>query len=235
MNKVNKSILYVVCCLLQTFMLYSCSDGDTYADQKERERQAVLAFVERTNVIVDGEGDTLCNVGKINPISEVLFAQQGDSTSVEKNEYVLFKNSGIYLQIVRKGNGKPIADGESKSVVCQYFEYNIMGDSLQSRSETNYWAPAPDVMSVTNNSGSIIGTFDDKNFPAGPMRTYYGESVPSGWLVPLKYVGLGRQMRPDQGIAKVRIVVPHSQGHSTAMGQVYACFYEIKFQEVANQ
>ena len=35
-------------------------------------------------------------------------------------------------------------------------------------------------------------------------------------------------------IAKVRLIVPHSQGHSDALSNVYPCFYEITYQEMRN-
>lgn len=215
--------------------LASCNNEDTYADQKERERDAIKAFLKRDIYIAGIDGDTICHVGKINPISEQMFASQGDSTSLEKNEYVLFANSGVYMQIVRRGNGEPIAPGQQKQVVCQFIEYNIMGDSLQLQSEVNYWSPAPDIMNVSNTDGTILATFNDTDYPAGAMSSIYGTTVPGGWITPLKYIGLGRQMSEDQGIAKVRLIVPHSQGHSEATQGVYPCFYEIKYQQVAGQ
>ena len=61
---------------------------------------------------------------------------------------------------------------------------------------------------------------------------YNKTSVPSGWIVPLSYVNLGRQVSADEGIAKVRLIVPHSQGQTDATSNVYPCFYEITYQEM---
>ena len=36
----------------------------------------------------------------------------------------------------------------------------------------------------------------------------------------------------DEGIAKVRLIVPHSEGHTSATTNVYPCFYEILYQEM---
>ncbi len=211
----------------------SCSDEDTYADQKERERDAIKAFINRENNIVTAKGEVI-HIDKINAISEQTFAEQGDSTSVDKNEYVLFSSTGIYMQIVRKGIGEPIAPGESKQVVCRFQEYNILGDSLQVDNETTVWSPAPDVMNVSNTDGTIVGTFTTMGYTTSAMIQYYGTTVPSGWLVPLKYVGLGTQQEKGKGIALVRLIVPHSQGHTEATQGVYPCFYQIKFQQVAS-
>ncbi|MCD8265556.1 MAG: DUF4827 domain-containing protein, partial [Prevotellaceae bacterium] len=46
------------------------------------------------------------------------------------------------------------------------------------------------------------------------------------------YVNIGRQTTEDEGIAKVRLIVPHSQGTADATGNVYPCFYELTYQEM---
>lgn len=213
-------------------LVTSCNNGTTYADQKEREREVIDKFTHRDVAITMGDGDTLCHVGVMNIISEKQFEQQGFNTETALNQYVLFNGSGVYMQIVRKGNGEPLKSDSTAQVICQFFEYNILGDSLQINSESYYWSPSPDVMDVTNSSGSLTATFNVTEFRPGAMSSNYGTTVPSGWLVPLRYIGLGRQMSNEGEIAKVRILVPHSMGHTAAMQGVYPCFYEIKFQQV---
>ena len=64
------------------------------------------------------------------------------------------------------------------------------------------------------------------------MYTAYSDkSVPAGWLVPFTYINIGRQVSTEQPIAKVRLIVPHSQGQKDASSRVYPCFYEISYQE----
>lgn len=64
------------------------------------------------------------------------------------------------------------------------------------------------------------------------MYSTYGDSdIPDGWLKPLEYVRVGTQI-DEKRIAKVRLIVPHSAGHSHAMASVYPCFYELTFQEL---
>ena len=48
----------------------------------------------------------------------------------------------------------------------------------------------------------------------------------------MSYVNLGRQVSAEEGIAKVRLIVPHSQGQTDATSNVYPCFYEITYQEM---
>lgn len=212
--------------------LVSCDDGETYAEQKEKERNAISAFLGRDAVVMESETDTLIHIGKINVISESQFYQQDSTTNLEKNEYVLFNASGVYMQIISKGAGEKLKPGETKRVYCRFTEYNIMADSLQMTNNSYFWEPRPDVIEVTNTSGTITGSFCMGEAGWGAMYTAYSDkSVPSGWLVPFSYINIGRQTSSSQPISKVRLIVPHSQGQKDASNRVYPCFYEISYQE----
>ena len=82
-------------------------------------------------------------------------------SDVKKNEWVLFESSGVYMQIVHRGSGKPLAYGESATVLCRFTERNLLTDSVQL---SNVLFPSvsqmPDKISVTNNSGTFRGSFD---------------------------------------------------------------------------
>ena len=219
-----------VLCLLATV---SCSDGETYAEQKEKEGKAIKSFLNRDVSIYGTDGDMICHVGKINVISEKQFLAQDSMTNLENNEYVLFKNSGLYMQIIRKGPGEKLAKGETRRVICRFIEYNILGDSLQLRDDVLYWATNPEILDVENNSGTITASFNTTINGGGAMyQTYNSTSVPTGWITPMSYINIGRQTSPDEGIAKVRIIVPHTLGHQEASASVYPCFYEITYQEM---
>lgn len=185
--------------------LHSCDDTETYADMKESERKAIEAYIKSEGIkVIDME----------------QFHDQDSTTDVSQNEYVLFKDNGVYMQIIRKGDGALLADGERVEVIARYVEVNIKeGDTLTSNW---YNASNPDIMTVENEQGSYKGSFT-----SGYMYTSYGSSVPSGWLIPMPYINLGRNTKL---IAKVRLIVPHSQGQSTATSYVYPCFYEITYQ-----
>ena len=224
--------LCILCVLCAT-----CKDDETYADQKKKETKAINAFLKRDPLILVGaDDDTLLHTPAIKVISQEEFEARDSMTDASKNEYVLFKNSGIYMQIVRKGVGEKLKSGESKRVICRYWEYNILGDSLQSSSRIPYWMTNPDIMDVSNNSGTISASFNTDNTGGGPMYQLYGVSnnnskaVPTGWIVPLSYVNIGRQMG-EEGIALVRMILPHSQGTPTATNTVTPFFYEISYQE----
>lgn len=227
-TNMNKFIYTLMAVLAAGCMLQSCSDEETYAEQKERERDIIASFLRRDVKIKGPEGETIIDVGRIRVISENQFEQQGCVTDVEKNEYVLFGNNGVYMQIVREGTGDKLASGETKRLICRYVEFNMMGDSVQTTNNVPYWLTGPDYMNVTNTSGTFKGTFNT----SGAMYTYYNTTaVPSAWLIPLTYVKIGRQTTAEEGIAKVRLIVPHSQGQTDATRKVYPCFYELTYEE----
>ena len=85
-----------------------------------------------------------------------------------------------------------------------------------------YDASNPDMLTIENKNGSYSGSFT-----SGYMHSAYGSSVPSGWLIPMPYLNIGRK----EPIAKVRLIVPHSEGQSNATSYVYPCFYEITYRK----
>lgn len=228
-----KKIVYLcLFALVAGLALQSCSEDETYAEQKDKERKAIASFLNRDVAILNKEGDTLIHVGRINVIKESTFQEQDSTTNLEKNEYVLFGSSGIYMQVIRKGAGEKLKSGENKQIICRFVEYNILGDSVQNRSDVLYWATTPDIMSVSNSYGVFSGSFNTSINGGGAMYSYYRTtSVPSGWLVPFTYINIGRQIS-QEGIAKIRLILPHSSGQEDARSNVYPCFYEITFQEM---
>lgn len=233
LKNVNRWTLVLGCLLTMAAGLTACDDDETYADQKKRERKAVEAFIKRDPlVLTNSVGETLLNTPKINVISEEAFERQDSTTDVSKNEYVFFGSTGIYMQIVRQGTGKRLEDGDRATLAARYWEFNIMTDSLLTTNKTPLYNPAPDYIDVSNTSGTIDGSFNTEIYPGGGAmyRIYGSTSVPSGWLLPLQYVKIGRQNGAEGEIAKVRLIVPHSSGTSVATSSVYPCFYEIEFQ-----
>ena len=188
--------------------LVSCDDYETYGEMKERERDAISAFI----------ADSAINV-----ISEQQFEAQGQTTDVSKNEYVYLDKSGIYMQIVRKGTGTLLEEDKQVNVLCRYTDWNILSKAFISRNDTqprNY-----DKMTVTRTGSTYTASF-----VSGVMKEVYGSSVPAGWLVPFMYINLGRQAAADQEIALVKMIVPHTQGQSYATSNVYACHYVITYE-----
>ena len=212
-----KQIIWAFVALCGMTMLYSCDNGETYADMKEREKNAINRFIEDNNIKV---------------ISQDQFIAQDSTTNVEENEFVLFNEDGIYMQIESRGEGKSMiemakeqsADSTiSKTILCRFFEYDIEGG---------------DTITTNKYSSSIVDKMLVKyihrsrryqaSFIEGKMVEKYKSSVvPQGWIKPLDYVRLTRN---SGRIAKIRIIVPHSSGTSNASGYVLPMYYEISYQ-----
>lgn len=214
-------ILVSVMLLLTLFV--SCNDFETYAEQKDRERDGITKFI----------ADSAFQI-----ISESQFATQNYKTIGDK-QFVLFDRTGVYMQILEEGCGERIKNQERLQILCRFTEFNILTDSIQLRNDMLYYSYAgtlyttvPEKMNVYNNNGTYTASFEQ----AGSMMVgaYGTASVPSGWLVPLPYINIGREEEnPDgtpQYMARVRLIVPHSQGQSYASRNVYPCFYNITYQ-----
>ena len=203
LKEINKILVLLV--LVVSFA--SCDDTVTYSEMKEKEREAVAAYISEKN---------------INVISYEQFVANDSTTDVNNNEYVLVDD--VYLQIVNNPvktdpAAYGIEHGDNVDLLIRYYEYNIQdGDTITA----NLYAADADEMRVTNNSGSYTATFI-----SGVMNSVYGSSVPTGWLVPLRFLTFTRK---QANLAKVNIIVPHTKGTSTAASYVYPCHYQITFQ-----
>ena len=208
-----KKILFALAALACIVGVSSCDDTETYAEQRDRENSAISQFLRDSSITV---------------INETQFREQNYTTNLDDNEFVLMQNTGVYMQIVRKGDGSPRESGEPTTVLCRVTERNLRTDSIQLTNEVLAFASIPEKMNVTNTNGTFSASFDTSS---SLMYTFYGSaSVPSGWLVPLSYINLSRHTA-DDAIAKVRLIVPSTQGHQYASSGVYPCYYSITYEK----
>ena len=218
-----KKILFSVlaACVVSTSILTttSCNEDETYAEQKDKEKKAIGQFLENNDF-----------VGKITPISEEQFYAQDSTTDLSKNEFVRFNDDGIYMQIVRKGNGPTMVElakdrkdsTVTRPLICKFLEYDIEGaDTTYSNI---YMSSINDKMLCTY---SHYGRSYTASFTEGVMQSAYGSTVPKGWLKPLDYIRLTKVAGEE---AKVRLIVPHSSGTNNASGYVLPFYYEITYQ-----
>ncbi|WP_455673295.1 DUF4827 domain-containing protein [Phocaeicola sp.] len=188
----------------------SCNNSKTYAEMKEEEREAIKRFIE---------------VNDIKVISFEQFQEQDSTTNVQNNEYVLFSETGVYMQIVDKGNGEPLEDGRYE-ILARYVEEQIISDGTTDTLSLNTIAnlyPHPDEFTLTKSGKNYSASFTTGAMPS----TYSSAFVPSGWLIPFQYITVGREIA---GRSKIKLIVPHSQGQSYASSYVYPCYYEITYQ-----
>ena len=209
-----KKLTYLFLFVVGVTLFSACRDQQTYADQKNRERAAINKY------LVDSA---------VNVISEDQFKAQNYTTDVSKTQFVLFQSNGIYMQIVRKGSGRPIREGEHLRVLCRFTERNLLTDSVQvSNVLYPLYTRFVETMDIVNRSGTMTGSFDKTS---SLMYTFYGTTtVPTGWLAPLTYLNIGRWDDTGHEIAKVRVIVPHDVGQSNAVSAVYPCLYDITYQ-----
>lgn len=203
--------------------LAGCRKYKTYAEMRQEELDAIQAFVDDGGI--DGR--------EIKVITEEEFYANDTTTNVDLNEYVLFKNTGVYMQIIRKGEGRAQRKGENRNYLARYFEYSIADRDTMSM---NLYGARPEEFTVKRTDDTYTG-----GFTYGYMLSHYGNSsqstsiygyysydasstFPEGWLLPFKYITPGR---PNDKAAKVRLILPHDSGTSAAQQQVYAAFYEI--------
>ncbi len=216
--------------LLATWGFQSCSDGKTYAELREDEINAIDAWITTHDYDV---------------ISEREFYAQ--DTMTNENQFVLFEESGVYMNIVQKGKGETVLGDGSYTILSRYFEIAMedydnlfsLGDTLTGNMNLyNYplqivdssWSLPmymlhPEEYKVTISGDSYSAAFTVSYI----MYAIYGStSVPTGWLQPLRYVKPSRTSSSED-VARVRLIVPHSEGTITASSYVYPCYYELTY------
>ena len=72
--------------------MQSCNNDKTYAEKKEEEADAINKYLLENDIKV---------------IDENTFFSQ-DTMTLADNEYVLFKESGVYMNVMQRGVGSPL-------------------------------------------------------------------------------------------------------------------------------
>jgi hypothetical protein len=212
-----KRLIYLSLGLMVLSSLFSsCKDDEeTYAEQKEREAKQVRTWLDNHDIDVISLSDFLKDTITNNPETGP------DST---RNEYVLFEDNGVYMQIVRRGEGRIMESGEQWYMNARYVEvYLGSSDTLT----MNIYQQNPDVFSVSRDGASYSAFFT-----SGIMASAYGTSVPNAWIMTMPYI---KPVLLNGQSAKVRIIAPHNQGTQNAAQRVYPAFYEIVLTKQKNQ
>lgn len=221
-EKEMKKTLNSIALLLLLLVTVGCEKYETYADMKEKEQDAISSFISSRGIQV---------------ISEATFKAQGETTNTDANQYVYFDRNGVYMQIVRKGCGEKLEENKNVTLLCRFSETNIQTGAVVIRNDVHSYITMSGLGTVDVSqyvdkmSVKRTGTTINASFISGMMYQYHGSaSVPAGWLVPLNYVNVGFPQTDDDEIAKVRLIVPHSQGTADASSSVVPYYYEITFQ-----
>lgn len=207
------ALIYVL-----TLGLQSCNNGKTYAEMKEEEADAINKFILENDIKV---------------ISEKEFIE--NDTITAENEFVLFDKSGVYMNIQYRGDGEILKEGRY-NISSRFIEICIKdvsdmqitaGDTLASNRYSPY---SENFLLTVGSSGSYSASFTDMAQSA-MYDAYKTSAVPNGWLVPFAYLKMKSYISaaPSDKIARVRLIVPHSEGTSYATQYVYPCYYEITY------
>lgn len=219
MRKLIFAGIAIVAIAFSPLFFSSCNDGETYAEMKDKEKKAINKFIKDND---------MC--GPIKVISESAFYAKDSLTDTLSNEFVLFNEDGIYMQIVRKGEGQRMVEMAkeqsdstiSKVLLCRFLEYDIENSDT---THSNFYTPTiVDKMLCTYKHQ---GRAYSASFTEGYMKAYYGGNVPSGWLKPLDYIRLSRYAGRQ---AHVRLIVPHSSGTTNASNYVLPYYYDIYYE-----
>lgn len=201
-----------------SFSFQSCNNGKTYAEMKEEEADAINKFILDNDIKVISEKEFLEN-----------------DTMTAENEFVLFDKSGVYMNIQYRGDGKILEEGRY-NISSRFIEICIKdvsdmaisaGDTLNSNRYSPY---SENFLLTVGSSTSYSASFT--NIAQSAMYEMYSTSaVPSGWLVPFAYLKMKSYISapPSDKIARVKLIVPHSEGTSYATQYVYPCYYEITY------
>ena len=202
--------------------MQSCDNHKTYGELVDEEEDAIKAFILKNDIKV---------------ISKKEFCEKDSTTAA--NEYVFFEENGIYMHIDYKGEAKHILPDGEYEILSRFIEVAIddveqmgvhAGDTLVRNMYANQYPSMqlkPEEYKVTIEKDSYSGKFLNG---ASLMYQMYDQltAVPGGWLLPLQYV---KPVRTNESAkwARVRLIVPHSEGTNFAMRFVYPCFYEITY------
>lgn len=222
--------LFVTVLAIGTLLFQSCDDSKTYAEMRDDEIDAINAWISTHDYEIISESE--------------FYAQD---TMTNENQFVLFDESGVYMNIVKKGQGTSVLADGSYSILSRYFEIAMqdrdelfsLGDTLTGNMNL-YNNP----LYLVNSSWSLPMymlhpeeyklTIDGDSYSAAFTQSYImysiyqTTSVPTGWLLPLRYVKPSRTSSSTD-VARVRLIVPHAEGTRNASSYVYPCYYEITY------
>ena len=133
-----KRLIYIILgTLVISSAFYSCREKEeTYADQKKREAKQINNWLSKNDIDVIYMSEFLKDTITDNP-------ETGPDKT--RNEYVLFEDNGVYMQIVRRGDGRIMEKDETWYMNARYVEqYVDDGDTLS----MNLYQQVPDVFYV---------------------------------------------------------------------------------------
>lgn len=201
----KKLTLLLFSLMLLGWAFQSCDDNKTYAEMLEDEKDAIDGYISRNDI-------------KVISLDELLARPD---TMTKENEYVLFKDNGVYMNIVDRGaldeKGYTIKPQNNDQVTVRCIEYDLMENDTTTNSNW-FTADGLEVFNYIKSGTYSYGQFTEGTLASSIYSFDYSTAVPSGWLLPLEYVGHK---------AHVKLIVPSKMGHTYAQRYVYPYAYEL--------
>lgn len=202
----KKLTLLLFSLMLLGWAFQSCDDNKTYAEMLEDEKDAIDGYISRNDI-------------KVISIDELLSRKD---TMTAPNEYVLFKDNGVYMNIVDRGakdeNGYTIKPENNDQVTVRCIEYDLIEQDTIYNNSNWFTANGLEVFNYIKSGTYSYGQFTEGSLATNIYGFDYSTAVPSGWLLPLEYVGHK---------AHVKLIVPSKMGHTYAQKYVYPYAYEL--------
>ena len=207
--------------LIALFSLQSCDNHKTYGELVDEEQDAIKAFIAKKDIEVISKNEFFAN-----------------DTVTTGNQYVFFEDKGIYMHIDFIGEGESILPDGTYDILSRFIEISIddiedmhvqAGDTLVRNMHANEYPGMqlkPEEYKVIIQKQNYSGTFQGTSLM---FQQYDGmTAVPTGWLFPLQFIKPTRTNEAAK-LARVRLIVPHSEGTQFAARFVYPCYYEITY------
>ena len=208
-----RKLLFFNLMTLLVLVIASCTSSETYADKKNKESNAINQLISDSGFVV---------------ISENQFYSQDSMTA--DNEFVLFESSGVYMNIQSIGCGSKIKKNSSASVIWRWSAYDI--ENAVWKEYMSFFGDYYEKVYVSNTNGTLSALYIDGTYNSDYCynSSTYTYIVPTGYLVPLLYVNVGRPQSDSEDIARVRLIVPHSAGTYYASSYVLPYYVEITYE-----
>ncbi|MFV0419960.1 MAG: DUF4827 family protein [Dysgonomonas sp.] len=181
-----KNIIGAIIALITFTVIFSSCGGETYADKLKNEEKAINRFIDQNDI-------------------KILYEYPSDSVFAE-NEYYKDKTTGIYLNVINRGNNERPSKERRTTVYLRYDTvYNMLTNEIES--SPNWQSETP----MNFQYGVPTSYYNSDNYYAA---SYY--LLSQGCVVPLDY-NLGNN-------AQVKLIIPFENG-ATAQQSAYKPLY----------
>jgi len=161
----RKAISFALISISICLFMFSCDNGETYADKLKKEKKAIKRIVNDSNF--------------------VFMKDYPENGIFKSNEFFLDPNSGVYMQVIDSGNGRRAQTTSPATIVNVRYQNAYSLYSTDSIHHSNMTAATLyDVINFTyGDQSTYTGTYSSGSITSD----YRFKSL--GVVAPLRYVG----------------------------------------------